>query len=198
MPLCLFTSKLREATPRKKCSSFPIYIWRSQYSEVKSKVTPVFLDVCLSILSPGLFSKMSSRDFPGGPGGSQYRRSGLGTIIPGAQGQGQPHPHHLNRELGKNSPWRRQWHPTPVLLPGKFMDGGAWWAAVSGVAQSRTRLKRLSSSSSSRDRPPKEQMSFNFMAAVTVHSDFGAQENKVYHCFYFFRIYLWWSYGTRS
>ena len=27
-------------------------------------------------------------------------------------------------------------------------DGGAWWAAVSGVAQSRTRLKRLSSSSS--------------------------------------------------
>src|SRR5574337_294915 len=93
---------------------------------------------------------------------------------------------------------RRQWHPTPVLLPGKFhgrnslvgcslwgrsesdtterlhfhfslsctgegngnplqcsclenpRDGGAWWAAVSGVAESRTRLKRLSSSSSSR------------------------------------------------
>ena len=92
--------------------------------------------------------------------------------------------------------WRRQWHPTPVLLPGKShgwrslvgcspwgreesdmterlhfhsslscigegngnplqcsclgnpRDGGAWWAAVSGVAQSRTRLKRLSSSSS--------------------------------------------------
>ena len=30
-------------------------------------------------------------------------------------------------------------------------DGGAWWAAVSGVAQSRTRLKRLSSSSSNDD-----------------------------------------------
>ena len=29
-------------------------------------------------------------------------------------------------------------------------EGGAWWAAVYGVAQSRTRLKRLSSSSSSR------------------------------------------------
>ena len=28
-------------------------------------------------------------------------------------------------------------------------DGGAWWAAVYGAAQSRTRLKRLSSSSSS-------------------------------------------------
>ena len=89
----------------------------------------------------------------------------------------------------------RQWHPTPVLLPGKShgprslvgcspwgleesdtterlhfhfslscigegngnpfqcsclenpRDGGAWWATVYGVAQSRTRLKRLSSSS---------------------------------------------------
>ena len=27
-------------------------------------------------------------------------------------------------------------------------DGGAWWAAVYGVAQSQTQLKRLSSSSS--------------------------------------------------
>ena len=90
---------------------------------------------------------------------------------------------------------RRQWHPTPVLLPGKShgrrslvgcspwgyyesgtterlhfhfslscigegngnplqcsclenpRDGGAWWASVYGVAQSRTRLKWLSSSS---------------------------------------------------
>ena len=92
--------------------------------------------------------------------------------------------------------WRRQWHPTPVLLPGKShgqrslvgcsqwgrwvghdwatslwlftlcigegngnplqysclenpRDGGAWWAAIYGVAQSQTRLKRLSSSNSS-------------------------------------------------
>ena len=29
-------------------------------------------------------------------------------------------------------------------------DGGAWWAAVSGVTQSRTQLKRLSSSSHTR------------------------------------------------
>ena len=90
--------------------------------------------------------------------------------------------------------WRRQWHPTPVLLPGKShecrslvgcspwdreesdmtewlsfhfslscigegngnplqcsclenpRDGGAWWAAVYGVAQSRTQLKWFSSS----------------------------------------------------
>ena len=94
--------------------------------------------------------------------------------------------------------WRRQWHPTPVLLPGKSHGwrslegcsprapwgsdttewlhfhfslscigegngnplqcsclenpraGGAWWAAIYGVAQSRARLKWLSSSSSSR------------------------------------------------
>ena len=45
--------------------------------------------------------------------------------------------------------WRRKRQPTPVFLPGESRDGGAWWAAVYGVAQSRTRLKRLSSSSSS-------------------------------------------------
>ena len=28
-------------------------------------------------------------------------------------------------------------------------------------------------------------MSFNFMAAVTICSDFGAQENKICHCFHF-------------
>jgi len=36
----------------------------------------------------------------------------------------------------------------------------------------------------------KEQASFNFMAAVTICSDFGAQENKVCHCFHYFPIYL--------
>ena len=30
----------------------------------------------------------------------------------------------------------------------------------------------------------------NFMAAVTTSSDFGAQENKVCHCFLYFPIYL--------
>ena len=46
--------------------------------------------------------------------------------------------------------WRRKWQPTPVFLPGEShpRDGGAWGAAVYGVSQSRTRLKRLSSSSS--------------------------------------------------
>ena len=93
--------------------------------------------------------------------------------------------------------WRRQWHPTPILLPGKShgqrslvgcspwgrqeldmtewlhfhfslscigegngnplqcsclenpRDGGAWWAAFYAVAQSRTQLKQLSSTTSS-------------------------------------------------
>ena len=104
--------------------------------------------------------------------------------------------HRLSKHL-----WRRQWHPTPVLLPGKShgwrslvgcspwghqesdtterlhfhfslsyigegngnplkcsclqnpRDSGAWWAAVYGIAQSRTRLKWLGSSSSSKHYP---------------------------------------------
>ena len=42
---------------------------------------------------------------------------------------------------------RRKWQPTPVFLLENPRDGGAWWAAVYGVAQSWTRLKQLSSSS---------------------------------------------------
>ena len=45
--------------------------------------------------------------------------------------------------------WRREWQPTPVFLPGESQGQGLWWAAIYGVAQSWTRLKRLSSSSSS-------------------------------------------------
>ena len=41
--------------------------------------------------------------------------------------------------------WRRKWQPAPVFLPEESLGQGAWWAAVCGVAQSRTRLKRLSS-----------------------------------------------------
>ena len=36
----------------------------------------------------------------------------------------------------------------------------------------------------------KEQASFNYTAAVSICSDFGAQENKVCHCFHCFPIYL--------
>ena len=48
------------------------------------------------------------------------------------------HFHALEKEMATHSSvlaWR---------IPG---DGKAWWAAICGVAQSRTRLKRLSSSS---------------------------------------------------
>ena len=38
--------------------------------------------------------------------------------------------------------------PLQYCCPENPRDGGAWWAAVYGVAQSQTRLKRLSSSSS--------------------------------------------------
>ena len=39
--------------------------------------------------------------------------------------------------------------------------------------------------------------SFNFMAAITICSDFGAPQNKVWHCFHCFPVYFPWSDGTR-
>ena len=32
-------------------------------------------------------------------------------------------------------PWKRKWQPTPIFLPGKPMDRGAWWATVHGVSK---------------------------------------------------------------
>ena len=76
---------------------------------------------------------------------------------------------HGQRSLEGYSPWARKESDTTERLHFHFSlscigagngnplqcsclenprDGGAWWAAVSGVAQSRTQLKRLSSSSS--------------------------------------------------
>ena len=78
---------------------------------------------------------------------------------------------HGRRRLVGCSPWGHQESDTTERLPFHFSlscigegngnplqcsclenprDRGAWWAAVHGVAQSRTRLKQLSSSSSSR------------------------------------------------
>ena len=77
---------------------------------------------------------------------------------------------HGRRSLVDCSPWGRKESDTTERLPFHFSlsctgegngnplqcsclenprDGGAWWAAVYGVTQSRTRLKWLSSSSSS-------------------------------------------------
>ena len=47
----------------------------------------------------------------------------------------------INTREGNGTPLQYSCLETP-------RDGGAWWAVVYGVAQSRTRLKRLSSSSS--------------------------------------------------
>ena len=45
--------------------------------------------------------------------------------------------------------WRRKWQPLQCSCLENPRDGEAWWAAIYGVAQNQTRLKRLSSSSSS-------------------------------------------------
>ena len=42
--------------------------------------------------------------------------------------------------------WRRKWQPTPVFLPGESQGRGSLVGCLYGVTQSRTRLKRLSSS----------------------------------------------------
>ena len=44
--------------------------------------------------------------------------------------------------------WRRKWQPTPVFLPGEPQGQGSLVGCIYGVAQSRTWLKQLSSSSS--------------------------------------------------
>ena len=46
--------------------------------------------------------------------------------------------------------------------------------------------------------PRSKQVSFNFMAAITICSAFGAPQNKVCHCFHCFPICLLWSDGTGS
>ena len=58
-----------------------------------------------------------------------------------------------------NWPFDLQVQPTPVFLLGESQGRGAWWAAVYGVAQSRTRLKQLSSSSNLRYKKKKTLLS---------------------------------------
>ena len=41
-------------------------------------------------------------------------------------------------------PWRREWQPTPVFLPGESHGQKSLWATVHRVAKSQTQLKRLS------------------------------------------------------
>ena len=55
-------------------------------------------------------------------------------------------------------------NPLQYSCPENPRDGGAWWAAICGVAQSRTWLKRLSSGSSSMI----HELSFIFKVIMTV------------------------------
>ena len=43
----------------------------------------------------------------------------------------------------------------------------------------------------------KKQASFNFVGAVTIYSDLGAQEKKICYCFHLSPFYLPWYDGTR-
>ena len=79
------------------------------------------------------------------PGKSHGRRSLVGCSPWGSGRVG--HDWATSLSLLTFMHWRRRWQPTPVFLPGESQGWGAWWAAFYGVAQSWTRLKRLSSSS---------------------------------------------------
>ena len=62
--------------------------------------------------------------------------------------------------------WRRKWQPTQCSCLENSRDGGAWWAAVYGITQSRTRLKWLSSSSS-----PHSQRVWNAVLGCNLKTD---------------------------
>jgi len=74
-------------------------------------------------------------------------------------------------------------------------DREAWRAAIHRVAKSRTRPSDWTELKACHGFLYNERVSFNFMATVTISSDFGAQENKIYHCFHIFPFYLSWSNG---
>ena len=85
--------------------------------------------------------------FPGGLAGKESTCSvGDLGLIPGlgrSPGEGNGYP--LQYSGLENSVDCIDGNPLQCSCLENPRDGGAWWAAVSGVAQSRTRLKRLSS-----------------------------------------------------
>ena len=72
-------------------------------------------------------------------------------------------------------------NPLQCSCLGNPGDGGAWWAAVYGVSQSRTRLKWLSSSSSSR-REVFVLSQDSFISFSPVESQFSFEEFTPLHC----------------
>ena len=75
----------------------------------------------------------------------------------------------------------------PYVTTGKNRALTTWTFVGKVMALHFTTLSRFVSFLS------KEQTSFNFMVAVTIHSNFEAWENEVCHCFHCFQIYLPWS-----
>ena len=73
----------------------------------------------------------------------------------------------------------------PYLTTGKTIALTRWTFVGKVMSLLFNMLSRIARSFSS-----KEQVSFNFMAAVTICNDFGAPQNKVSHCFHCFPIYL--------
>ena len=73
----------------------------------------------------------------------------------------------------------------PYMTTGKTIDLTRWTFVGKVMSLLFNVLSRFFHSF-----PSKEQVSYNFMAGVTIHSDFGAQENKVWQCFHCFPIYL--------
>ena len=92
------------------------------------------------------------------------------------------------RFLGK-TPWRREWQPTPVFLPGELPGQRSLMGYNSRGHKELDTTERLRHTHQVyHSFSSKEQASFTFMAAVTICSDFGAPQNKVSHCFHFFPI----------
>ena len=84
------------------------------------------------------------------------------------------------------------WQPSfsMVQLSQPYMTPGKTIALTTPTFVSKVMLCFLIHSKVHSHFSSKEQASFNFVAAVTIHSDFGVQENKICHCFHFFPIYL--------
>ena len=86
---------------------------------------------------------LKATGFPGGASGKE----------PVCQGR-RPKRLRFNPWVGK-IPWRRKWQPTPVFLPGESHGQSSLVGyTVHGVAKSQTRLNRLSTGQSNRDRLP--------------------------------------------
>ena len=97
----------------------------------------------------------------------------------------------LSNMLSRLVIWRRKWQPTPVFLPGKFHGQRSLVGYnLSGRRESDTTKLLNNNNKVSHNFSSKDQAPFNFMAAVTICSDFGAPKNKVSYCFHGFPIYL--------